>query len=142
MVAEKKPFQSRFLPNHSTAAAAATKKEESESSEEETSSEESEEEEEEPPKPAPVRDTSSRADVSSYSSRASQPRETYADTSRRNSRDETSLRGGYSSPTYGRSFDRDHDTTSRYSSTSGVRSRPNYSEPDDHSSRYGSGSSG
>lgn len=144
MVAEKKPFQSRFLPNHSTAAAAAAKKEESESSsEEETSSEESEEEEEEPPKPAPVRDTSTKADTSTYSGRASQARESYADTSRRNSRDETSLRGGYSSPTYGRSLDND-TSSSRYSTaTTGVRSRPSaYTEPDDHSSRYGSGSSG
>lgn len=134
MVPEKKPFQSRFLPNHSTTAAAAAKKEESESSsEEETTSEESEEEEEEvKPTPAPI----------SVTSRASLARESYADTNRRSSRDETSLRGGYSSPTYGRSFERDHDTSSRYGSSSGVRSRSNYAEPEDHSNRYGSGSSG
>lgn len=133
MVPEKKPFQSRFLPNHSTAAAnAAVKKEESEtSSEEETTSDESEEEEEEvKPTPAP----------STAASRASLARESYADTNRRNSRDETNVRGGYSSPTYGRSFD--HDTSSRYGTSSGVRSRPNAYEPEDTSSRYGSGSSG
>lgn len=143
MVPEKKPFQSRFLPNHSTAAAAtasastAAKKDESESSsEEETTSEESEEEEE-APKAAPA--VAARSDSTAFN-RASAARDAYA-TTRRNSRDETSLRNsGYSSPTYGRSVEQ--DSTSRYSSTSGVRSRANpYAEPDDHS-RYGSGSSG
>lgn len=144
MVAEKKPFQSRFLPNHSTAAQPAKKEETETSSEEETTSEESEEEEEEVKKPTPARDTAMKTDIGPLLNRSSQARESYADTNRRSSRDETSLRGGYSSPTYGRSFDRDTDTASKYSTSSAIRSRASaHAEPEDHSSsRYGTGSSG
>lgn len=144
---EKKPFQSRFLPNHQQ-----EKKEETESSsEEETSSEESEEEEEEVPsakptvvtKPATVTPISAPAvknDIGSLLTRSTQARETQADNNRRNSRDETNLRssGGYSSPTYNRSYEK--EASPKY--TSAVRTRPTrdqYDEP-----KYGSstGSSG
>lgn len=140
LVAEKKPFQSRFLPNHQT-----PKKDETESSSEEESTSEESEEEEEEPKPAvrkasvssSTRDAASKTDIGPLLNRSSQARESYADT-KRNSRDETynSRTGGYSSPTYG---SRDDDSKT----TSSIRSRANHhTEPDDHSSRYGTGSSG
>lgn len=143
LVAEKKPFQSRFLPSHQTQAA--DKKDETEtSSEEETTTEESEEEEEEEEvqvvnkKPATTtgREAAMKTDIGPLLNRSNQAREAYADT-RRSSRDDTSLRAGYASPTYGRSTD-----DSKYSAPT-VRSRANqkYAE-DDHSNRYGSGSSG
>jgi len=144
LVADKKPFQSRFLPNHQNQVA--DKKDETESSsEEETTSEESdeeeEEEEEEVKKPNTSsnqpRDTAMKTDIGPLLSRSTQARDAYADT-RRNSRDETqNLRSGYNSPSYGRSFDE-----SKYP-TSTVRSRANHqNEPEEHSSRYGSGSGG
>lgn len=110
------------MPSHQTAAT--DKKNETEtSSEEETTSEEetSEEEEEivEATKPSSAKDNSIRAD--------------YRDVGpRRSSRDDSNpSRGGYASPTYGRSLD-----DSKYPTT---RVRPH---EDDYSSRYGSGSSG
>lgn len=138
LVAEKKPFQSRFLPNHQT-----PKKEETESSsEEETTSEESDDDEEEQnvkkPASSASRDAASKTDIGPLLNRSSQARESYADT-RRHSRDETynSRVGGYSSPTYG-----SRDDDSKNSPTSSIRSRANHHADDDNSSRYGSGSSG
>lgn len=143
LAAEKKPFQSRFLPSHP--AQAADKKDETEtSSEEETTTEESEEEEEEEevqvvskkPATATGREAATKTDIGPLLNRSNQAREAYADT--RRSRDDTSSRGGYSSPTYGRSVD-----DSRYTTTPTVRSRANQQPAeDDHSSRYGTGSSG
>lgn len=135
---EKKPFQSRFLPNHTQ-----EKKEETESSsEEETSSEESEEEEEEvvvkptvkPVAPA-VREVALRSDTT----RVSQARDSVADNNRRSSRDDTHLRGGYSTPSYtSRTYERE-SSPSKYSSS--VRTRPTrdqtYEEP-----KYGSSNTG
>lgn len=140
LVAEKKPFQSRFLPNHQTPSLATEKKEESESSsEEETTSEESEEEEEEEvkkPTTSSAKDSALKTDIGPLLNRSTTARDAYADT-RRNSRDETAnLRGGYSSPTYGRSMDESKYPTTR-------RSRANqHTDADDHHSRYGTGSSG
>lgn len=117
LVAEKKPFQSRFLPNHQT-----PKKDETESSssEEESTSEESDDDEEEqmPKTSTPV----SGSNVESKrSSRGEVP----------NSRS-----GGYSSSTYALN---NNDLKSPALSP---RSRANqHIEYEDHSSRYGPGSS-
>lgn len=124
LVAEKKPFQSRFLPNHQTA-----KKEETESSssEEETSSEESDDDDDEQPKSTTV-NGSARSD--SHAGRSSQARDSY----------ETKRGvGGYSSPTHARDSD-----DSRSAATSAPRTRAaanQHNDYDDHSSRYGSGGS-
>lgn len=133
------------MPNHQNQTAAVDKKHESESSsEEESTSEESEEEEddEEVKKTtsvnSPARDSAMKTDIGPLLSRSSQIRDAYADT-RRSSRDETNnSRGGYSSPTYGRSLDESKHPTSS------VRSRANqqHTEPEEYSSRYGIGSSG
>lgn len=135
LVPEKKPFQSRFLPNHQT------KKDETESSssEEETSSEETDDDEDEPvSKSATVNGTARDSHNSTSAGRSSQPRDTYDHARRRVS----GSGGGYNSPTYGR----DSDDTSRSAATSTTRSRataaPHHNDYDDHgSSRYGSGSS-
>lgn len=143
---EKKPFQSRFLPNHQTSASAShDKKDESDSSSEEesTSEEETEDEEEEEEDAASkkttatAKDSTVKPDIGSVATRS---RDNYAD-SRRVSRDDTSnttsARTGHSSPTYGRSFDE-----SKYPT---VRSRTTAAQPvdDDHSgSRYGTSSTG
>lgn len=122
LVAEKKPFQSRFLPNHQTA-----KKEETESSssEEETSSEESDDDDDEQ---VPKTTTVNGSARDSHTSRSSQPRDTY-DTKR--------SVGGYSSPTHARDSD-----DSRSAATSSPRTRATQNNDyDDHGSRYGSGSS-
>lgn len=127
LVAEKKPFQSRFLPNHQT-----PKKDETESSssEEESSTEESDDDEEEQgSKISSPMNTSANA----RTNRSSQSRDSYAD-SKRNSRDETS-RLGYGSPS------RASDDT-KPSTTSSIRSRAaQNSENDDHSNRYAPGGS-
>lgn len=133
LVPEKKPFQSRFLPNHQTA-----KKDETESSsEEETSSEESDDDEEEPPAPTTTAAVNgSRRD--SIANRSSQARDSHADT-KRSSRDETynSRVGRYSSPTHAR------DSDDSRSAVTTPRSRASqHNDYDDHNSRYGSGSSG
>ncbi|CAD7078571.1 unnamed protein product [Hermetia illucens] len=128
---EKKPFQSRFLPQHQQTT---EKKEESESStEEETSSEESEEEEEEPkktPVKAPTRDN-----IGASTSQRTRD----AIENRRNSREEASLRSAYAPSNYRTATER--DSSPKYTASS-TRTRPgasSYTEPDDH--RYG-GSSG
>lgn len=101
-VPEKKPFQSRFLPNHQQ-----DKKQETESSsEEETSSEESEEDEEEEEVPAktPAKDSALKTDIGPLLTRSSNAQES----ARRTSKDESSSRGGYSSPTsYSRNYERE-----------------------------------
>lgn len=116
LVAEKKPFQSRFLPNHQT-----PKKDETESSseEEETTSEESEDEDEPAKKPETVE-----------KSRSSQARESYADSKQR-SRDDTysSRSGRYSSP----SLDEPKTTPS-------IRTRAQQNDIEEPRSRYGTGS--
>lgn len=114
LVAEKKPFQSRFLPNHQT-----PKKDETESSseEEETTSEESEEEDE----PAKMPET--------VANRSSQVRESYPDSKQR-SRDDTysSRSSRYSSP----SLDEPKTTPT-------IRSRAQQNDTEEPRSRYGSG---
>uniref|UniRef100_A0A1L8DSH5 Putative ring finger protein nhl-1 isoform x2 n=1 Tax=Nyssomyia neivai TaxID=330878 RepID=A0A1L8DSH5_9DIPT len=145
---EKKPFQSRFLPNHQSP----KPKEESESSsEEETSTEEETEEEEEeeeevkptttPPAAAPVvrtppRDTAMKTDIGPLLTRSSQARDTAE--SRRTSREEPK---SYASTTNSyRNYDR--ETSPKYGTSSGVRSRASaaHVEPEEHG-RYGSGAS-
>lgn len=137
LVAEKKPFQSRFLPNHQTSKKNET---ESSSSEEETSSEETDDDEEEPTpakSTATVNGTARDAHTTS-AGRSSQSRDTYDHTRRRVS----GSGAGYNSPTYGRDSD-----DSRSAATSSTRTRANaaphhQNDYDDHSSsRYGSGSS-
>lgn len=138
---EKKPFQSRFLPNHQV-----EKKEETESSsEEETSSEESEEEEEEEEDVAkPAAKTTpaaaaTAANVSSVLARTTQARDAPSDNNRRSSRDDTTLRGGYSTPTYNRSYER--EPSPKYT----PRTRPTrdqYEEPSKYGSTASTGSSG
>lgn len=121
-VPEKKPFQSRFLPNHQQ-----EKKEETESSsEEETSSEESEEEEEKPPAKTPVKDSALKTDIGPLLTRSSNARESQADSTRRASKDETNSRGGYSSPTsYSRGYER--ESSPKYTRTRPTRDQ--YEEP-------------
>lgn len=139
LVPEKKPFQSRFLPNHQT-----SKKDETESSssEEETSSEETDDDEEEPVPKSTTVNGSTRGDARNTSAgRSSQTRDTYDHTRRRVSGSGGGGGGGgYSSPTYARDSD-----DSRSAATSTTRSRataaPHHNDYDDHSSRYGSGSS-
>lgn len=120
---EKKPFQSRFLPqrNHSTP----DKKEETESStEEETSTEESEDEEEE----------SKKITVKPISKETTAPSFRDVMDTKRTSRDESGLRSSYATPNYS-------DSTSKYGTT--TRSRPTTSthhDSDDH--KYGSSSTG
>lgn len=144
LVAEKKPFQSRFLPNHQT-----SKKDETESSssEEETSSEETDDDEDEPPitKGATVNGTARGDSHSASAGRSSQTRDTYDHARRRVS----GSGGGYNSPTYAR----DSDDSRSAATSSTTRSRasaaaaaaattPHHNDYDDHnSSRYGSGSS-
>lgn len=133
LVAEKKPFQSRFLPNHQTAKKDET---ESSSSEEETSSEETDDDEEEQVPTSGTTVNGSRRD--SIANRSSQARDSYAN-SKGSSRDDahsSSRVGGYSSPTYARDSD-----DSRSAVTSSIRSRASQNDYDDHSSRYGQGSS-
>lgn len=133
LVAEKKPFQSRFLPNHQSAKKDET---ESSSSEEETSSEETDDDEEEQvPKPTTVNGSGRE----SYTNRSSQSRDTHADM-KRSTRDETynSRVGGYSSPTYGRDSD---DSRSVAASSPRTRASQQHNDHDDHNSRYGPGSS-
>lgn len=130
LVAEKKPFQSRFLPNHQT-----VKKDETESSssEEETTSEESDnDEEEQAPKIRTAVNGATRRD--SYANRSSQSRDSHVDT-KLTSREEThnSRTGGYSSPTYGRDSD---DSKSTATSSPRSRATQQHNEYEDHSSRY------
>lgn len=130
-VPEKKPFQSRFLPNHQQ-----EKKQETESSsEEETSSEESEEEEEEkPPAKTPAKDSALKTDIGPLLARSSNARDSQADSTRRTSKDESGSRGGYSSPTsYSRGYER--ETSPKYTRTRPTRDQ--YEEP-----KYGSSATG
>lgn len=131
-VPEKKPFQSRFLPNHQQ-----EKKPETESSsEEETSSEESEEEEEEEKTPAktPAKDSALKTDIGPLLARSSNARDSQADSTRRTSKDESSSRGGYSSPTsYSRGYER--ESSPKYTRTRPTRDQ--HEEP-----KYGSSTTG
>lgn len=149
-VTEKKPFQSRFLPNHQTPAATTTpaaaptadKKDETEtSSEEETSEEETEEEEEDEEEEqqvsaaktiaaAKAASVVAKPDVSSVLSRPSSVR----DTDRRSSRDESVRGGGYSSPSsYNRSYEREPSPSKYTPRTRPAATRETYEEP-----KYGS----
>ncbi|XP_055606597.1 RING finger protein nhl-1 isoform X1 [Uranotaenia lowii] len=149
---EKKPFQSRFLPQTQPQQQAADKKQESESSsEEETSSEEEsdeeEEEEEEKPAPKPTSTTTPSSVVSSSSARSEQTsspllsrvqaREAAAADARKTSREETRS-SGYSSPTSYRSpYERDESP--KYGTSSALRSRTTaHVEPEEN--KYGSSS--
>lgn len=130
-VPEKKPFQSRFLPNHQQ-----EKKQETESSsEEETSSEESEEEEEEKtPAKTPAKDSALKTEIGPLLARSSNAREAQSDSTRPTSKDESSSRGGYSSPTsYSRGYER--ETSPKYTRTRPTRDQ--YEEP-----KYGSSTTG
>ncbi|XP_037950569.1 RING finger protein nhl-1 isoform X4 [Teleopsis dalmanni] len=133
---EKKPFVSRFLPQHNTTAASNDKKkQESESSsEEETSTEESEDEVDTKPKSSSAV-SSSRPNTSANASAASTSSSTYRDRleARRNSRDDTSSRTSstYATPS--------SSGTSGYGSSS-VRSRPVPAPHHDADDRYGGAS--
>ncbi|XP_055310204.1 RING finger protein nhl-1 isoform X4 [Sitodiplosis mosellana] len=136
LVPEKKPFKSRFLPNHQTAKKDET---ESSSSEEETTSEESDnDEEEQVPKSSMAVNGATRRD--SYANRNSQSRDSHVDPIR-SSRDEPhkSRVGGYSSPTYGR--DSDDSKSTAISSPRSRATAQQHNEYEDHGSRYGPGSS-
>ncbi|XP_037049181.1 RING finger protein nhl-1 isoform X3 [Bradysia coprophila] len=141
-VPEKKPFQSRFLPNHQQ-----DKKQETESSsEEETSSEESEEEEEEEektPAKSPAKDSALKTDIGPLLARSSNARDSQADSARRISKDESSSRGGYSSPTtYSRGYER--ESSPKYTRTRPTRDQyeePKYGSPTTGTSGYGTSSS-
>lgn len=133
LVAEKKPFQSRFLPNHSI-----TKKDdtESSSSEEETTSEESDDDEEEEVLKSNTTINGSGRDP--RVNRSSQSRDSHTDV-KRGSRDEvnSSRAGGYNSPTYARDSEESKSTVK-----SSPRSRATqHNEYEDQSSRYGPASS-
>lgn len=131
-VPEKKPFQSRFLPNHQQ-----DKKPETESSseEEETSSEESEEEEEEKtPAKTSAKDSALKTDIGPLLTRSSNARDAQTDSGRRTSKDESGSRGGYSSPTsYSRGTER--ESSPKYTRTRPTRDQ--YEEP-----KYGSSTTG
>lgn len=133
-VTEKKPFQSRFLPNHQQ-----DKKQETESSsEEETSSEESDEEEEDEEDKTPAKttakDSALKTDIGPLLTRSSNARESQSDNARRTSKDESSSRGGYSSPTsYSRGYER--ESSPKYTRTRPTRDQ--YDEP-----KYGSSTTG
>ncbi|XP_058837758.1 RING finger protein nhl-1 isoform X1 [Topomyia yanbarensis] len=142
---ERKPFQSRFLPQTQPTPPSAKKEESESSSEEETSSEEESDEEEEEevvkptPKPTPT--------VTSPSIRSEQPssplfsriqaREAAAIDSKRNSREEPRS-SGYSSPTsYRNNYDRDESPKYGSSTSSALRSRTTaHVEPEEN--KYGS----
>ncbi|XP_055700897.1 RING finger protein nhl-1 isoform X1 [Phlebotomus papatasi] len=148
---EKKPFQSRFLPNHQSP----KPKEESESStEEETSTEESEEESEEeteevksttttststPVVRTPPRDTAMKTDIGPLLARSSQARDTAE--SRRTSREEPKTSYSSTNNSY-RNYERESSPKYGAAGGSGVRSRASalHTEPEDHG-RYGSGAS-
>lgn len=143
-VPEKKPFQSRFLPNHQTPASTSVEKkdESGSSSEEETTSEEETEEEEEEVEvenkknSTTAKDTALKTDIGALLNRSTNARDAYADT-RRTSRDETTnSRTGHSSPTYGRSFEESKYPTTR------SRTTAQHTDDDHNSSRYGSSSTG
>jgi tripartite motif-containing protein 71 len=122
------------LQSSTATPAPAAKKEES-SSEEETSSEEESETEEEtkvtPPKPATTRTPEPVAS----STRAGILRDTAAADTRRSSRDETSsptTRSRYEAPStaYGRTADKENDSSSRYGTRTRTTTGPSY-EPEE-----------
>ncbi|XP_055619391.1 RING finger protein nhl-1 isoform X2 [Toxorhynchites rutilus septentrionalis] len=141
--AEKKPFQSRFLPQ--TQPQQPEKKEESESSsEEETSSEEESEEEEEEeekptpkPTPAPIPTSPRVEQPSSPLLSRVQAREAAVADARKTSRDEPRS-SGYSSPTsYRSNYERDESPKYGSASSSTLRSRTAaHVEPEEN--KYGS----
>lgn len=119
-MAEKKPFQSRFLPNHQT------KKEETESSSEEESSTEASEDEDD--NQSGKKSTGTTSATSAPSNRSSQARDAY-DT-RRSSRDEPySSRARLSGPSHSRDSD---------DARPSITQRTRHSEADDLSTRAAS----
>ncbi|XP_054088745.1 RING finger protein nhl-1 isoform X2 [Zeugodacus cucurbitae] len=143
--AEKKPFVSRFLPQHSSAAASSEKKkaESESSSEEETSSEESEDEVDTKSKStaatssslaakSPVGSSALSSAGAGSSSGASSYRERLE--ARRNSRDDASTRtsSSYATPS--------SSGTSGYGSSTRQRAVPAPHHSHDTEDRYGSGS--
>lgn len=125
-VPEKKPFQSRFLPNHQS-----VKKDETESSSEEETTSEETDDDDDTNQTNVKKATGNASGSNSVSNRNSQTRDTYD--SRRNSRDETynSRAGRYKSPLNVRDSDESK-------STSAIRSRARQTEPEEPNSRYGS----
>ncbi|XP_055837752.1 RING finger protein nhl-1 isoform X3 [Episyrphus balteatus] len=122
-VPEKKPFVSRFLPQHTHSTPEKKKAESESSTEEETSSEESEDEaSKKPPVKAPVTPAATSSGASTYRERLE---------ARRNSRDEANRPSSYV------------PNTSNYSSSSSTaRSRPTpAAHHDTDSDRYGASGS-
>lgn len=124
-VAEKKPFQSRFLPNHQT------KKDETESSsEEESSTEVSDEDDDDDDNQKGKKSSGSTSATSASNNRSSQSRDTY-DT-RRSSRDEPyTPRSSISGPSYSRDADETRSSLT-------TRSRPQHNDPDESTARTAS----
>nr|XP_036223505.1 RING finger protein nhl-1 isoform X4 [Bactrocera oleae] len=142
---EKKPFVSRFLPQHSSAAASNEKKkaESESSSEEETSSEESEDEVDAKSKSTAATSSSLAAKshvgssaLSSSGAGSSSGASSYRERleARRNSRDDASTRpsSSYATPS--------SSGTSGYGSSSRQRTVPASHHAHDSDDRYGSGS--
>uniref|UniRef100_A0A0K8WCZ7 RING finger protein nhl-1 n=1 Tax=Bactrocera latifrons TaxID=174628 RepID=A0A0K8WCZ7_BACLA len=142
---EKKPFVSRFLPQHSSAAASNEKKkaESESSSEEETSSEESEDEVDTKSKSTAATSSSLAAKsqvgssaLSSSGAGSSSGASSYRERleARRNSRDDASTRpsSSYATPS--------SSGTSGYGSSSRQRAVPASHHAHDSDDRYGSGS--
>ncbi|XP_036223505.2 RING finger protein nhl-1 isoform X4 [Bactrocera oleae] len=142
---EKKPFVSRFLPQHSSAAASNEKKkaESESSSEEETSSEESEDEVDTKSKSTAATSSSLAAKshvgssaLSSSGAGSSSGASSYRERleARRNSRDDASTRpsSSYATPS--------SSGTSGYGSSSRQRTVPASHHAHDSDDRYGSGS--
>ncbi|XP_013113904.1 RING finger protein nhl-1 isoform X5 [Stomoxys calcitrans] len=135
---EKKPFVSRFLPQHTTAPAEKSKVESDSSSEEETSTEESEDEEVDVKKPSASsasKPTSSAA-TSGYSA-GSSTTSSYRDRldSRRSSRDDTASKN---SSAYATPSSSSTATSSGYGGSTSAAARARDTDTD----RYGSGASG
>ncbi|XP_075167611.1 tripartite motif containing protein thin isoform X5 [Haematobia irritans] len=132
---EKKPFVSRFLPQHSTPAAEKSKVESDSSSEEETSTEESEDEEVDVKKTNSSNKPSSSAATSGVSA-GSSATSSYRDRldSRRSSRDDT---GSKNSSSYATPSSSSTAASSGYGGSTSASARQRAT---DDSDRYGSGS--
>ncbi|KAM7345357.1 tripartite motif containing protein thin isoform 3-T4 [Cochliomyia hominivorax] len=137
---EKKPFVSRFLPQHTTAANDKSKADSESSSEEETSTEESEDEVDDKPsttKTSSVVSKPASSAATSGISAGSSTTSSYRDRldSRRSSRDDTTSKtsSAYATPS-------SSGTSSGYGTTSTTRQRPVPASHHDTEDRYGGSS--
>ncbi|XP_061401677.1 uncharacterized protein LOC133337472 isoform X4 [Musca vetustissima] len=137
---EKKPFVSRFLPQHSTAAADKSKAESESSSEEETSTEESEDEEDVKTKTTANSNKPISSATTSGISAGSSATSSYRDRldSRRSSRDDTTSKN---SSAYATPSSSSTAASSGYGGSTSASARQRASHDMD-TDRYGSGASG